>query len=79
MSFFDTNEIYTEHFNKTISFIKAGLTGNKEEDIKTLEATIKTLFDYQGLDWIGRGDIFLAKNQASIAATEELLYELKNE
>jgi len=79
MDFFDTDELYKEHFDKTCNFIKSGLTGDRDEDIKTLETTIKTLFDFQGLDWIGRGDIVLVKNQASIAATETVLFELKND
>jgi hypothetical protein len=79
MSFFDTDEIYDKQFNTTYKFIRSGLSGKLDEDIKTLESTIKTLFDYQGLDWIGRGDLFLVKNQATIAATETVLYELKEQ
>lgn len=79
MNFFDTEEIYNEHFEKTYLFVKAGLTGDVKKDIETLKSTIETLYDYQGLDWIGRGDIFLARNQASIAATEEILHDLKKE
>lgn len=78
-NFFDTDELYDGHFEKTYIFVKRGLTGDLKEDIEILESTIKTLFDYQGLDWIGRGDIFLVKNQASIAATETVLFELKEE
>lgn len=77
MSFFNLDNLYQEHFRKTYAFIQSGLTGDVEKDIETLETTIQSLYDYQGLDWIGRGDIFLVKNQASIAATEEILYELK--
>lgn len=77
MGFFDTEDLYDEQYKTTYLFVKKGLTGNRDEDIANLESTIKTLQDYQGLDWIGRGDMFLARNQATIAATEEVLYELK--
>lgn len=78
MGFFDLyDDIYEEQFKKTYDFTKRGLTGNTQEDINTLQTTVKTLFDYQGLDWIGRGESFLARNNASIAATEALLQELR--
>lgn len=80
MGFFDLYEdIYEEQFKKTYDFTKRGLSGNVDEDILTLRTTIKTLFDYQGLDWTGRGEAFLARNNASIAATEALLQELDRE
>ncbi len=78
MNQFDIYEdIYNDQFDKTYRFTKAGLTGHLEEDIKTLETTIQTLFDYQGQDWIGRGDVFLARSNATIAATEMVLTQLK--
>jgi len=76
LDFFDTDGIYNEQFEKTYRFMKSGLTQNTEEDILILKSTLKNLSDFQGLDWIGRGELFLIKNQASIAATETLLYEL---
>lgn len=79
MNFFDTSEIYNNQYEKAYRFLKSGLSGNLEEDIKTIETSIKTLLDYQGIDWIGRGDLFLVKSQASIAANETILYELKDE
>ncbi len=77
LDFFDTNEIYKNQYEKTYRFLKSGLTGNIKKDISNLESSIKTLIDCQGIDWIGRGDLFLVKNQAQIAANETLLYELK--
>jgi hypothetical protein len=77
LSFFNLDNLYQEHFRKTYEFIQSGLTEDLDKDIETLETTIQGLYDYQGLDWVGRGDIFLVKNQASIAATEEILYDLK--
>ena len=80
MKQFDIYEdIYSDQFDKTYRFTMAGLTGNIEEDIQMLETTIQTLFEYQGQDWIGRGDIFLARNNATIAATEMVLIKLKDE
>ena len=77
MSFFDLyDEIYEEQFKKAYDFNKSGLTGDLEEDIKILRSTIQTLWDYQGQDLIGRGEIFLAKSNATISATEVLLHEL---
>ena len=78
MSFFDFEAIYNTQYKKTYLFLKRGLTGDIDQDITTLESTIKTLFDLQGLDWSGRGDLFLERNQASIAAAETLLSELRN-
>lgn len=78
-SFFNTDEIYDVQFKKTYKFVKSGLTGDIKKDSLTLRNTIQTLFDYQGLDWIGRGESFLIKNQATIAATEAVLFELEEQ
>lgn len=79
MDIFDADEVYNYAYENTYRFIKRGLIGKLEEDIALLETTVKTLLDDQGLDLTGRGDMYLAKNQASIAATEAVLYELKEE
>ncbi len=77
MGFFDLyDNAFENQFDTTYAFAKKGLTGNTEQDINTLKATVKTLLDYQGLDWVGRGELFLANNSASIAATEVLIQEL---
>ena len=80
MGFFDLyDDAYDVEFKKTYDFTKAGLSGNKDHDLETLRVTVKTLFDYQALDTEGRGEIFLARNNASIAATEVLIHELLQE
>jgi hypothetical protein len=80
MNHFDIYEdIYNDQFDKTYRFTMAGLTGDIEEDIHILETTIHTLFEYQGQDWVGRGDVFLARNNATIAATEMVLTKLKDQ
>lgn len=77
MGFFDLyDNAFENQFDSTYAFIKRDLTGNTEQDLDTLRATVKTLIDYQGLDWVGRGELFLANNSASIAATEVLIQEL---
>jgi len=80
MSFFDLyDEVYEEEYERSYQFIRKGLSGDVKKDITTLKATEKTLLDYQGLDWIGRSDTFLARNNASIAATEIVIQELVEE
>jgi len=77
MDVFNFDDLYNEQFELTYAFAKRGLTGNDQEDIRILRTTIQTLLDYQGLDWTGRGELFLTKNQASIAATELLLAQIQ--
>lgn len=79
MGFFDLDDTYDDQFKVAYELTKRSLTGNTEVDIKTLETTVETLFDFQGLDWTGRGEIFLAKNQATIAATQAILSEIEAE
>lgn len=73
------DQVFDDRFDKAYLFLKEGLTGDIEQDIKTLEQTIETTSIYQGNDWVGRGDISLAKTNATIAAAQTLVLELREQ
>lgn len=77
MGFFDMEEdVYDDQFERTYNFTKKALTGDYEKDVATLTETVETLSNLQGLDKEGRGDLYLARNSASIAATQVVLEDL---
>lgn len=77
MGFFDMEDtVYDDQFDKTYNFTKKGLTGDYEKDLAVLNETIETLSQLQGLDKEGRGDIYLARNNATIAATQVIKEEI---
>ncbi len=71
--------IYDDKFDSTYRFLRAGLSGNLDHDIFTLNQTIDTLWIYYGNNQSGRGDIAQMKIEAEIAATELVLFELREE
>ena len=70
-------QIYDETFDSTYRFLKAGLGKDRDHNIFTLNQTLSTLWTYYSNDQTGRGDVAQMKIQAEIAATELVLFELK--
>ncbi len=71
------DDIYDDKFDATYRFLKSGLSGNLDHDIFTLNQTLDTLWIYYGNNQSGRGDIAQMKIEAEIAATELMLFELR--
>lgn len=71
------DQIYDKTFDSTYNFLHKGLCGDLDHDIFILNQTINTLWTYYGNNQSGRGDIAQMKIEAEIAATELVLFELK--
>ncbi|WZL73115.1 hypothetical protein QBE52_19055 [Clostridiaceae bacterium 35-E11] len=72
-------EKYNETFRKVYNTLKYHKEKDEKYTIHQLEALLDSLYVNEGNDWIGRGEIKNAIQAATIAASETLLTEWKNE
>lgn len=69
-------KLYRDHFEEELRGLERRLEYDPSCGVEELKGILKSLYDMSGQDWLGRGEVQNISLEASIAAYEQIIFQL---